>query len=99
MHKVKLLFYKTILNLRYTTLHLSTFGFLLLVEIIMGIGDFTIFLIFPEFLIYIILIQLVSILWKRIKPILMKNQFVLTFVLCSFSVLIWLSYFEWIQPF
>ena len=99
MKRLKLLFYNFNLNLRYYTLQLSTFGLLLFVEIIMGIGDFTIFLAFPEFFIYFILIQLVTILWKRINPILMKNQFVVSSILCCFSIFIFLNYFEWIQPF
>ncbi|WP_102691976.1 hypothetical protein [Rummeliibacillus pycnus] len=99
MERLKLLFYNIHLNLRYYTLHLSTFGLLLLVEIIMGIGDFTIFIAFPELFFYFILIQLVTIMWKRVKPILMKNQFVISSALCCFSILILLNYFEWIQPF
>lgn len=99
MKRIKLLIYNLNLNLRYYTIQLSTFGLLLFVEIMMGIGDFTIFLVFPELFIYFILIQLITILWKQIKPILMRNQFIVSSILCCFSILLFLNYFEWIQPF
>lgn len=99
MNRIKLLIYNLNINLRYYTLQLSTFGLLLFVEIMMGIGDFTIFLVFPELFIYFILAQFVTILWKRIYPVFMKNRFIISSLLCCFSIIIFLNYFKWIQPF
>mgnify|MGYP004566668849 FL=1 len=79
------------------------FGYALLIEACVGIGDVTIFLAFPELFVYALLLSLAIIIWKKCRPylaqIILKKSVLLTPTLWLFSCAIFLNHFIWFQPY
>ncbi|WP_146549744.1 hypothetical protein [Rummeliibacillus suwonensis] len=102
-NRLKVFFNQSIffIQLHWTKLMLVGFG--VLIEAFLAIGDVTIFMAFPESFIPALIIGLLFVLKDKLKPVIYKeiiqNRFALTIVLFSFSITLYLNFFEWIQPF
>lgn len=101
--KIKMWLIRLIFNIQLYVGKIRLLGYAVLLEIILGIGDFAFFLVYPEVFIILFVITLGVIMWKKLRPLLtqmiLKRRMLLTPILCMFSCLIFMNYCVWFQPY
>ncbi|MET3576027.1 hypothetical protein ACFFIY_05710 [Bhargavaea ullalensis] len=88
-----------LLRIRFHADQLRLAGYAVLLEVFVLMGDVTVFLAFPELIVFALLGGLAVVFRKRLSAWVMRTPVLLTAVLVLFSVCLYMQDFGWIQPY
>ncbi|MBM7699438.1 hypothetical protein [Kurthia huakuii] len=87
--KIKIWLIKLRFNIQLYVGKIRLLGYAVLVEILLGMGDITLFLVYPEMFVILFLLTVGTIMWKKLRPyvtqMILKRRMFLIPVLCLFG--------------